>query len=253
MRFKDQVVLITGAARGIGWGIAKRFAKEGARVVLNDVESDLLEDRFETLSRQAVDALKVCADVSIWSEVKQMIHTVLKRYGQLDVLVNNAVVFNGSTPILEIQEADWCRVMNVNLNGVFNCGKAAATHMVERRKGRIVNITSLVGKLGRVVFGSPGKATWASYAASKAAIISLTKSMAFEWAPYNIHVNAVAPSYVKTEKTTPEMEKELAVLYPLGRIAQPADVANAVLFLASEEASFITGEILDVNGGVYMD
>ena len=182
-----------------------------------------------------------------------MISEILDRFGTLDVLVNNAAIFNGSKPILDIEEEDWDRVMAVNLKGVFNCSKAAARHMLKKREGRIVNLASLIGKTGRVIFGDPGSPSWASYAASKAGIIALTKSMAFEWAPFNVYVNAVAPSYIETEKTTPNQAKRVASRVPLGKIGTPDDVASAVLFLASDEASYITGEILDVNGGVMMD
>jgi 3-oxoacyl-[acyl-carrier protein] reductase len=253
MRFKERVVLITGAVRGIGWGIAQRFAGEGARVVINDIEEDLLTNRSQVLSKQGFDACGIRADVSKGAEVEAMIGEILHRFGTLDVLVNNAAIFNGSKLILDIEEEDWDRVMAVNLKGVFNCSKAAARHMLKKREGRIVNLSSLIGKTGRVIFGDPGTPSWASYAASKAGIIALTKSMAFEWAPFNVYVNAVAPSYIETEKTTPDQAERVAPRVPLGKIGTPDDVASAVLFLASDEASYITGEILDVNGGVMMD
>ena len=253
MRFKERVVLITGAARGIGWGIAQRFAGEGARVVINDIEEDLLMNRSQVLSKQGFDAYGIRADVSKGAEVEAMIGEILHQFGTLDVLVNNAAIFDGSKLILDIEEEDWDRVMAVNLKGVFNCSKAAARHMLKKREGRIVNLASLIGKTGRVIFGDPGMPSWASYATSKAGIIALTKSMAFEWAPFNVYVNAVAPSYIETEKTTPDEAERVASLVPLGKIGTPDDVASAVLFLASDEASYINGEILDVNGGVMMD
>ncbi len=253
MRFKERVVLITGAARGIGWGIAQRFAREGARVVLNDIEEDLLTSRSQALLNQGFDGCRIRADVSKGFEVENMTEEILDRFGTLDVLVNNAAIFNGSKLIVDIEEEDWDRVMAVNVRGVFNCSKAAGRYMIEKRQGRIVNLTSMIGKTGRVIFGDPGTPSWAPYATSKAGIISLTKSMAFEWAPFNVCVNAVAPSYVETEKTTPDEAERVASRVPLRRAGTPDDVASAVLFLASEEASYITGEILDVNGGFLMD
>jgi len=253
MRFKERVVLITGAARGIGWGIVQRFAREGARVVLNDIEENLLANRSQALLDQGFDASAIRADVSRGSEVERMIEEILDRFATLDVLINNAAIFNGSKLILDTTEADWDRVMAVNVRGVFNCSKAAGRHMVKKGRGRIVNLTSAIGKTGRVIFGAPGTPSWAAYATSKAAIISLTKSMAFEWAPFNVYVNAVAPSYVETEKSTPEQTERAVSQIPLGKAGTLDDVASAVLFLASDEASYITGEILDVNGGFLMD
>ena len=253
MRFEERVVLITGGARGIGWGIAQRFAREGGRVVINDIDKDLLASRSQVLKDQGFDACGIRADVSKGPEVEAMIGEILDRFVTLDVLINNAAIFNGSKLILDIEEEDWDRVMAVNLKGVFNCGKAAGRHMIKKREGRIVNLSSLIGKTGRVIFGDPGMPSWASYAASKAGIIALTKSMAFEWAPFNVYVNDVAPSYIETEKTTLDQAERVASRVPLGRIGTPDDVASAVLFLASDEASYITGEILDVNGGVMMD
>ena len=253
MRFRDQVVLITGAVRGLGWGIARRFAKEGARVVINDIDDEMIKSRSQELGSQGFDSRGIRADVSKGSEVEGMITEILDRFGTLDILVNNAAIFYPSVPILEIVEEEWDRVMAVNVRGTLNCSKYAAKHMIKKRQGRIVNLTSLIGKTGRVIFSDTGNPSWAAYATSKAAIASLTKSMAHEWAPFNVCVNAVAPSYIQTEKTSTDQVERVLSLVPLGKIGTPDDVASAVLFLASDEASFITGEILDVNGGVLMD
>jgi len=253
MRFKERIVLITGAVRGIGWGIAQRFAREGARVVLNDIEDDLIRSRSQELINQGFNACGILADVSKGSEVEGMINEIIDRFSTLDVLVNNAAVFYPGVPIVEILEEEWDRVMAVNVRGTLNCSKYAARHMIKKQQGRIVNLTSLIGKTGRVIFSEPGNPSWAAYSTSKAAVASLTKSMAHEWAPFNIYVNAVAPSYVQTEKTTPDQAERVVSRVPLGKIGTPDDVASAVLFLASDEASYITGEILDVNGGVMMD
>jgi len=252
MRLKDKVVLITGAARGIGWGIAKLFAKEGAILILNDITAEEVEKRAQELTKNGYNTYSAGADISKTIEVEKMVEEIIDNYGKLDILINNAAVFN-SKPILELQEQDWDRVMGVNLKGLFNCSKAAARYMIKEKKGRIVNVASLVGKTGRVIFSEPGSPTWACYTTSKAAIIALTKSMAFEWAPFNVYVNAVAPGPIKTGGTTPEIEKISISRVPLRKMGSVDDVAYAVLFLASDEASFITGEILDVNGGAMMD
>jgi 3-oxoacyl-[acyl-carrier protein] reductase len=252
MKFKDRVVLVTGAARGIGWGIAHRFVKEGAHVVLNDIEGNLIKERTEELKNQGLNTYGIHADVSKGDEVDGMVNEVLDLFGRLDVLVNNAAVFN-SKPILDIDEHEWDRVLAVNLKGVFNCSRAAARHMIKERRGRIVNIASLTGKTGRVIFSDPGTPTWACYTTTKAGIIALTKSMAYEWAPYNVFVNAVAPGPIRTEKISDEQAESIARRVPLGKMGNPDDVARAVMFLASDELSFITGEILDVNGGALMD
>lgn len=253
MRFKDKVVLVTGAVSGIGWGIVQAFAREGAHVIINDIEEELIKTRSQELIDQGFNAWGIRADVSQGSEVEHMINEILGRFGSLDVLVNNAAIFYPGVPIVDIDEKEWDKVMSVNVRGTLNCSKFAARHMIKKQKGRIVNLTSLIGKTGRVIFSEPGNPSWAAYSTSKAAIASLTKSMAHEWAPFNVYVNAVAPSHIQTEKTTPDQAERVISLVPLKKIGMPEDVALAVLFLASDEAAFITGEILDVNGGIMMD
>ncbi len=253
MKFQGKVVLITGAARGVGMVITKRFAQEGATVIINDI--DLLEGErvAKQINQKGFKAFVVKADVSKSAEVEAMIDKAINTYGGIDILINNAAVFARSVPIVELEEEEWDRVININLKSVFNCCKAVIRNMTKRRSGKIINITSFTGKTGRVVYSTFGNPTKAHYCASKAGIISLTKSLAFELAPYNINVNAVAPGSIATESTDEEKKKMIIPLVPLGRIGTPEDVASAVLFLASPEASFITGEILDVNGGTLMD
>ena len=253
MRFEDKVVLVTGAVRGIGWGIVQAFAREGAHVIINDIEGELTKTRSQELRDQNLSAWGIRADVSNGSEVEQMINEILDRFGGLDILVNNAAIFYPAVPIVDIDEKEWDKVMSVNVRGSLNCAKFAARHMLKKKNGRIVNLTSLIGKTGRVIFAGPGDPSWAAYSTSKAAIASLTKSMAYEWAPFNVYVNAVAPSYIQTEKTTPEQAERVISVVPLKKMGFPEDVASAVLFLASDEAAFITGEIIDVNGGIMMD
>ena len=253
MKFQGKVILITGAARGVGKVIAKGFAQEGATVIINDI--DLLEGEkvAKQINQEGFKAFVIKADVSKSAEVEAMIHKVINSYGGIDILINNAAVFARSVPIVELEEEEWDRVMSINLKSVFNCCKAVIRHMIKRGSGKIINITSFTGKTGRVVYSTFGNPTKAHYCASKAGIISLTKSLAFELAPYNINVNAVAPGSIATESTDEEKKKMIIPLVPIGRIGTPEDVASAVLFLASPEASFITGEILDVNGGTLMD
>lgn len=253
MKFQGKVILITGAARGVGMVITKKFAQEGATVIINDI--DVLEGELvaKQINQKGFKAFVVKADVSKSAEVEAMIHKVINSYGGIDILINNAAVFARSVPIVELEEEEWDRVMSINLKSVFNCCKAVIRNMTKRRSGKIINITSFTGKTGRVVYATFANPTKAHYCASKAGIISLTKSLAFELAPYNINVNAVAPGSIATESTDEEKKKMIIPLVPIGRIGTPEDVASAVLFLASPEASFITGEILDVNGGTLMD
>lgn len=253
MDFKNRIALVTGAAGGIGLATARRFGQAGAMVVMNDVRSDRLQESAEELRRMGVAVHAVRADVSKTVEADSMVQETIERFGGLHVLVNNAAVFSSQASILDLQEEEWERVLAVNLKGVLNCSRAAARHMVDKRRGRIVNLASLVGKRGRVILSEPGGPTQAAYAVSKAGIIALTKSMAYEWAPYNVGVNAVAPGPIDTGQYDPAAKRRVSTRVPLGRLGSTDEVAWAVLFLASEESSFITGEILDVNGGVDMD
>lgn len=253
MRFQGRIALVTGGARGVGKVIGTGFAREGATVVINDIDLQEAEKLAQWMRGKESQALAVKADVSKSAEVEAMISKVINDYGRIDILVNNAAVFAGSVPIMELEEKEWDRIMNINLKGVFNCSKAVIRYMIKQRSGKIINVTSFTGKTGRVVYSTFGNPTKAHYCASKAGVISLTKSLAFELAPYNINVNAVAPGSIATEATDEERKKMVAPLVPLGRMGTSEDVAAAVLFVASSEASFITGEILDVNGGTLMD
>jgi len=253
MKFQGKIALVTGGARGIGKVIATSFAREEATVVINDIDLQEAERLAQQMNQKGFQAFAVKADVSKSAEVEAMVHGVIKDYSKIDILVNNAAVFAESVPIMQIEEEEWDRVMDTNLKGVFNCSKAVIRHMIKQKSGKIINITSFTGKTGRVVYSTFGNPTKAHYCASKAGIISLTKSLAFELAPYNINVNAVAPGSIATEATEEEKKKMITLLVPLGKMGKSGDVAAAVLFLASPEASFITGEILDVNGGTLMD
>lgn len=248
MRFKDQVVIVTGAARGIGRAIALAFVGEGAKVALADIDGEHLERLREEIVARGGQALSVCCDISKSSDVTAMVDRVLKAFGGIDVLVNNAGVIRRGT-IETVTEEEWDRVIAVNLKGTFNCSKAVVEPMKRRGGGKIVNVSSISGKMGDIA-SAPG------YGPSKAGGDALMKTLARQLAPYAIRVNAVAPHAIETEMSaqwSAERRREIIAAIPLGRLGQPGDVAEAVLFLASEAASFITGEILDVNGGALMD
>lgn len=247
--FRGKVALVTGAGRGIGRAIAGAFADQGAHVIVNDIMSDkVLTDIAGTISQTGIGSMGIQADVSNSDQVKDMIELASQTFGRLDILVNNAgIIRRGS--IETVDEKDWDRVIAVNLKGTFNCCHAAADLMIKQRSGKIVNVSSIAGKTGDIT-SAPG------YGPSKAAIDALTKTLARQLAGYGINVNGVAPHAIETEMSAEwpdEKRKSIIEAIPLKRLGQPQEVAEAVLFLASEKANFITGEILDVNGGFLMD
>ena len=244
MKLTNRVALVTGASRGIGEAIALALAREGADVAINGRNIERLEVVASEIRDMKRRVLITKADVSVSSQVSRMVKTVLDEFARVDILVNNAGIYE-TISLEEMTEAQWDRIMAVNLKGTFNCSKAVISFMKQQRWGKIVNIASDAGKTGGVM-------PVAHYAASKAGIISFTKSLATEFAPYGVNVNAVSPGIIETEMAGIVVKKR-KVSIPLGRIGTPEDVANAVLFLVSDEASYITGEILDVNGGLVMD
>ncbi len=249
MGFEDQIVLVTGARRGIGRAIASAFAREKARVVINDIgASESLEKALDDDCFQKGRSLAIEADVSRFEQVKRMVGEIEARFERLDVLVNNAgVIRRGS--VETVTEEEWDEVIRVNLKGTFNCCRAVTEIMKRQGRGKIINISSVAGKMGDIT-SAPG------YASSKAGIDALTKTWARQLAIYGINVNGVAPHAIETEMSAQwSAEKRQAIIeaIPLKRLGRPEDVAEAVLFLASDKASFITGEILDVNGGFIMD
>lgn len=242
MRLRERVAIVTGGARGIGRAMGETFASEGARVVLADVDALVIETARELNGRGIV------ADVAEENAARALIEATIQAFGRVDILVNNAGICP-RTPFEEISRAEWDRVLAVNLTGAFLCVQAVLPHMQRARYGRILNISSVAGKMGGVTVG-------AHYAASKAGLLGLTKSLARLYAPFGITVNAIAPVTTETEMTrdwSREVMEKMKQSIPLGRLAQANDIAAAALFLASEEASFITGEVLDVNGGFLMD
>ena len=244
---RGKVALVTGGSRGIGKAIVLELAKRGANVAVNYVKNkDLAEKVVEEAEKFGVKAKAYRADVSKWAEVKEMVDQIVKDFGGIDILVNNAGIIAKTFSVLEIPESEWDAIIDTNLKGAFNCIKAVAPIMIKRGGGKIVNISSVAGKMG----GTVGPA----YAASKAGLIGLTFSVAQELLKYNITVNAVAPGPIETEmvKNLPEeRKKKILARVPMGRFGKPEEVAKAVIFLI--ENDYITGEVLDVNGGYYMD
>jgi 3-oxoacyl-[acyl-carrier protein] reductase len=249
MTLAGRVALVTGAGRGIGKAIALAFARERSHVVINDIRPrEELEKVAREISASGVQSLAIQADVSQSEQVRDMIGQVEKKFQRLDILVNNAGIIRRGT-IESITEEDWDQVIRVNLKGTFNCSRAAVDIMKRERSGKIVNVSSIAGKMGDIT-SAPG------YGPSKAAIDALTKTLARQLAQYGINVNAVAPHAIETEMSaqwSEEKRRSIVEAIPLKRLGKPEDVAEAVLFLASDKASFITGEILDVNGGFLMD
>jgi 3-oxoacyl-[acyl-carrier protein] reductase len=248
MKLRDRVAVVTGGARGIGKAIAFTFLREGAKVAIIDSDQERLEILQKEMKKENKEAISIAGDITKSSQVNGMMNQVHEKLGRIDILVNNAGIIRRGT-IETVTEEDWDRVIEVNLKGTFHCCKAVVAIMKDQGYGKIVNVSSIAGKMGDIT-SAPG------YGPSKAGIDALTKTLARQLAGYGINVNAVSPHAIETEMSaqwSEEKRKEIVRSIPLGRLGQPEDVAKAVLFLASDDASFITGEILDVNGGALMD
>lgn len=246
MEFKDQVVLVTGSARGIGRAIAERFAKAGAHIVIADVSDESAAATAGELPLQGGRSLALKLDVAHADSVSSSFAAVMKEFGKIDVLVNNAGITRDNL-LLRMKEDEWDSVISINLKGVFLCTKEAVKYMVKGRYGRIVNIASVVAFMG-----NPGQA---NYSASKAGIIGLTKTTAREYASRGITVNAVAPGFITTAMTdalSENVRQEMLKSIPIGRFGTVEDVAGAVAFFASPLNGYVTGQVIHVNGGMYM-
>ena len=246
MELKGKVALVTGGAQGIGKAVALMLARHGADVIVADVNLEKAAETAKELEAAGGRAMAVNVDVTRLGDVEKMVESALARFGRIDILINNAGIARDKL-ILRMAEEDWDTVLAVNLKGTFNCTKAVIKHMSKQRSGKVVNIASVVGEMGN--------AGQANYSASKAGVIGLTKTIAREFAQRGINVNAIAPGYIQTAMTDvlPEKAKEeLQRMIPMERLGQPEDVAHAVLFLVSEASSYVTGQVLNVNGGIYM-
>lgn len=243
MRFENKVVLVTGGAAGIGKVTAENFAREGAKIAICDVNTDAGEAAAKELGP---DASFRQVDVASSASVSEWVDAVMDQYGQIDVLVNNAGITRDGL-IMRMKEEDWDAVISVNLKSAFNCIKSISKVMVRQKAGRIINLASVVG-----VMGNPGQA---NYVASKAGMIGLTKTVARELGSRGITVNAVAPGFIETDMTAVLSEKAreaMLSIIPLQRAGTPQDVAEAITFLASDNAAYITGQVIHVTGGMYM-
>ena len=241
-----QVALVTGGARGIGREIALRLAKEGADLALFDVNPQVLEQTTQELRAMGRRAEGIVVDVTDGKQVDDGVAKVLDKLGRIDILINNAGITKDGL-LIRMDDAQWDRVLNINLKGTFLCTRAVARHLLKQRRGRIVSIASIVG-----LIGNPGQA---NYAASKAGIIGFTKAVAKELASRGVTCNAIAPGFIKTEMTealSEQAKERLMAAIPMGTLGEPKDVAEATLFLVSEAARYITGHVLVVDGGLAM-
>ena len=243
---QNKVALVTGASRGIGRSISLALAAQGAKIVAVDVDLQATEEFVAELKAAGTEAVAVQGNVTVAADVEQMVKVAKETFDRIDILVNNAGITRDAL-LIRMKDEDWDAVLDVNLKGAFLCTRAVAKVMTKQRSGRIINIVSVVGQMGN--------AGQANYCASKAGLMGLTRSNARELAKRNITVNAVAPGFIATAMTDalPEDKRqELAAQIPLARLGSAEDIAYSVLFLASDQAGYITGQVLGVNGGMYM-
>lgn len=241
-----KVAIVTGASRGIGRAITLALAAQGAKVVASARNAEALAGLVEEIKGLGGEATAVAGDVAVEADAAKLVEEAVATYGQLDILVNNAGITRDGL-LLRMKSEDWDAVLDTNLKGAFLCIRAAAKVMSKQRSGRIINMSSVVGEMGN--------AGQANYCASKAGLLGLTKSVAKELARRNVTVNAITPGFIVTDMTenmTDKAREAMTEQIPLGRLGESDDIANAVLFLASDQASYITGQVLGINGGMYM-
>lgn len=246
MRLQDKVAVITGAAQGIGRGIALRMAQEGAKVVVADVNYDLCQVVKAEVETAGGQALAVKCDVSKREDVEAMVAETVKAFGTVDILINNAGITRDGL-IMDLTDEQWDAVINVDLRSIFLCTQTVLQYMIPQQSGKIVNIASIVGEMGNM-----GQT---NYAAAKAGAIGMTKSLSKELARKNITINAIAPGFIESEMTAaiPDKVKDFFIKQiPLGRMGKPEEIASACVFLTSDEANYITGQVLRLNGGWYV-
>jgi len=246
MLLKDKVSVITGGARGIGREIALLFAKEGSDIVLLDVNQDQLSQTQKEIEALGRTAFPLVVDVTKFDQVEETVNKILDKFKKIDILINNAGITRDAL-LIRMSEQDWDSVLSVNLKGTFNCCKAICKVMMKQRSGRIVNMASIIGLMGN--------AGQVNYAASKAGMIGLTKSLAKEIASRNVNVNAIAPGFIETDMTAKlpsEVREEMLKAIPLGKFAKPIEVAKIALFLSSELSDYLTGQVIQVDGGMLM-
>ncbi|MCB1146637.1 MAG: 3-oxoacyl-ACP reductase FabG [Leptospiraceae bacterium] len=240
---KDAVVIVTGSGRGIGRAIAEQFADQGAKIVITDINAETAAETAKEIAAKGVETHSAVCDVSKMDQVEALMQAVIDKWGKIDVLVNNAGITKDGM-FLRMKPEQWQIVLDINLTGTYNCAYAAVAHMRKAKKGAIINISSIA---------AGGNAGQANYSASKAGVIGFTKAIGKELAPMGLRINAVAPGFIDTAMTDaiPDKIKETILAnIPMRREGQPEDIAKAILFLASDQASYITGEVLNVNGGL---
>ncbi len=249
LTLKDKIALVTGSAQGIGKAIAEKFADAGAHIVISDVNDTLAAETAAEIAKKGVETLALKCDVTEYTSVEEQTKKIVDKFGRIDIVVNNAGVTR-DTLMMRMKPEDFDFVININLKGVFNVSKSVAMQMARQRYGRIINIASISG-----IIGNPGQA---NYAASKGGVIALTKTIAKEYCKRGVTANAVAPGFIQTAMTDKLPERAIDAYLkaiPLARLGSVEDVAHAALFLASDEAGYITGQTLTVDGGltlVYM-
>ena len=244
MDLAGKVAIVTGAGKGLGWAIAERLARDGAKVVIAEIDWGSAQEKAAVLRQRKGESLALRVDVSRWPEVQKMVTETVEKFGRIDILVNNAGILGPALTVAEYPEDEWDRVIAVNLKGTFLCCKAVLSVMKKQGSGSIVNIASVAGK--------EGNPDMVPYSVSKAGMIALTKTLGKELAATRIRVNAVSPALLETDMArnmSPEQRAFLASKIPMGRLGNPEEVAAVVKFLVSDEASFVTGQCYDVSGG----